>query len=494
MTPDGIVSNRARPDPGMDVARERTIKSTVSLCPTCLSKIDAEVVVRSGQVWLNKSCPTHGDFEVLLSSDATYYYETSAAFSETGGCCSTGSAPGASPVDISTPWANHSCTVLIEITERCNLSCPTCFAASSPAHTKMMSMETFRSRLDRLIAGGKHAADTIQLSGGEPTIHPHLIDMLDTLFSSGFLSVTINSNGIKLAQSEFVERLTECVRSHPNAELFVYLQFDGFDDQTHQRLRGRGDLLDLKRRALDNCIRSGISVHPVMTLTRDVNDHEVGDFISLAVDNPAIKHVVIQPAMYSGRYENPRLTDRLTLADTAKLIIEQFGRFEAKDFGPIPCSDPNCHSIAVALRHEGGLIPVSRYFPRFEDWGEDKTRDLIDHFSDSLDGPGGFAAALQWAMSDDNAASRLADVDDAEIDRLLDAMSVDGSVEQAGWDRMLTISIKPFMDALTFDQQRIDKCCVHVLDDEGNPISLCQFNAINRTQSVNGEQRVNNAA
>jgi len=488
-----VTLNQLGPNPGIPVVGDRRIKSTVSVCPECLRKIDAEVVARAGQVWLEKSCPSHGEFNALLSSSEAYYHETSARFPNTGSCCGVSPDPAASIAGGDTPWANHSCTILIEITERCNLSCPTCFAGSSPNHTKMMDMATFKSRVDGLLAGGKQASDTIQLSGGEPTIHPNLFEMVDHLYSSGFMSVTINSNGIKLAQAGFAERLAECKNAYPSAELFVYLQFDGFDDSTHEHLRGRSDLLPLKRRALEACVKNGIKVHPVMTLTRGINDHEVGRFVSIAIENPAIKHIVIQPAMYSGRYENARRIDRLTLADTAELIIAQLGIFETEDFGPIPCSDPNCHGIAVAVRSGDGLIPISRYFPRIENWNDEEARDLIDRFSNSLDGPAGMAAALQWALSDERAAACLNDVDDSEIERLLDAICEDSATGDVGWERMLTISIKPFMDAWTYDQDRIDKCCVHILDDQGTPVSLCEFNAINRPQLIRGEHHASNA-
>lgn len=446
------------------------IKTTGSICPACLEPVSAEVFRKNGQVWMRKTCAEHGEFSALLASDARHYYESSSMPAAGGSCCGTSGCGSAT--------SNHSCTVLIEICERCNLSCPTCFADSSPAHTRMMSLATFRARLDSLIAGGKQGADVIQLSGGEPTIHPELFEMLDILFEKGFLRVTINSNGIRLARPEFVERLAGLVGRNPDAKLYIYLQFDGFDDRTHESLRGRSDLLEIKRRAIANCIDAGLVIHPVMTLTRDINEHEVGSFVALAVEHPEIKHVVIQPAMYSGRYEQPRHIDRLTQADAAALIVDQFGVFEAEDFGPIPCADPNCHGIAVAVRTDGGLIPVSRYFPKHGRWDAPEARDLIAAFTDTINGPDAFAAAIRWVMG--GADGSLEKMDDATVDRLLDAFSTgDGSGKDV-WERLLTISIKPFMDAFTYDQDRIDRCCVHILDDSGNPVSLCEFNAVTR--------------
>ena len=463
----------------------RKIKTTTSICPRCLASIKAQVLERDNEVWMDKSCDQHGRFSALLSSDIQHYYESTGQQLSGKSCCgsSCGQPAGVSgSMADSQAWANHSCTILIEITERCNLTCPTCFAGSSPQHSHMMDLDEFTRQVDQLVAGGKSGSDMIQLSGGEPTIHPQFIEMVELLFDRGFKKVCINSNGIKLAQTAFTRKLAGCTRAFPDAELFVYLQFDGFRESTHQTLRGRTDLLETKRKALALCEANDISIHPVMTLTRGINDSEVGDFVQLAVDTPELKNVVIQPAMYSGRYDNPRLQKRLTLADTVKLICEQFGVFSPDDFMPIPCSDPNCFGMAVAFRTAGGLVPVSRYFPRYQDWGGDEARELIDTFTDTINGPGALREAIRWATKNGHIDDALEGLGDTQVNELLDAVIDAQSGGKDIWDKLLTISIKPFMDAYTYDQDRIDQCCVHILDKQGNPVSFCEFNAINRPQ------------
>ena len=467
----------------------RKIKNTRSICPLCLEPVDAQVFERKGEVWMDKACPSHGHFSALLSSDIRHYYEPATRPVQGSSCC--GSSCGLPATEISSgsdlaPWNTHSCTILIEITERCNLSCPTCFAGSSPQHSAMMSLGEFTQQVDQLVAGGKRGSDMIQLSGGEPTIHPDFFAMVELLFERGFYQVCVNSNGLKLARPAFTQRLADCMSSYPGSQIFVYLQFDGFEDSTHGALRGREDLLDSKRRAMANCQAHGINIHPVMTLTRGINDHEVGAFVQLAVENPYLKNVVIQPAMYSGRYDNPRRRDRITLADTVDLICDQFGVFSPRDFGPIPCSDPNCFGMAVAFRTRQGLLPVSRYFPRYESWGSAEARELIDTFSDTINGPQGISEAIRWATSDGQIDEVLHDLDEAGVDRLLDALIEVQASGHSLWDNVLTISIKPFMDAWTYDQDRVDQCCMHILDKEGNPVSFCEFNAIRRPRMADG--------
>jgi hypothetical protein len=432
---------------------------------------------------MDKTCKRHGQFTALLASDSRHYFAPASQPLQQKSCCSSSCglpASGAAGPAGQAAWTNHSCTVLIEITERCNLSCPTCFAGSSPQHSAMMDIDEFTRQVDCLVEGGKSGSDMIQLSGGEPTIHPQFFEMVEVLFDRGFKQVCINSNGIKLARTEFAQQLAGCMHRHPGGQVFVYLQFDGFESGTHETLRGRGDLLEIKRRALENCHNQDIRVHPVMTLTRNVNDHEVGDFLRLAVEQPALKNLVIQPAMYSGRYEQPRHQDRITLADTVAMICDQFGIFTAQDFVPIPCSDPNCFGMAVALRARGGLIPVSRYFPRYENWDSIEARQLIEDFTNTINGPQAISEAIHWLTSDQRIEEILKDLDDDEVDGLLDSLIQAQETGGNFWDQLLTISIKPFMDAWTYDQDRIDQCCVHILDQDGNPVSFCEFNAIKR--------------
>jgi len=477
--------------------RGREIKRTSSICPVCLEAVDARVFEREGEVWMDKHCSIHGRFSALLSADVRHYFESPVSLPASSlqavSCCGSGCGAPASDTSGATVmesagWSNHSCTILIEIIERCNLSCPTCFVGSSPQHSGLMSMQEFSRQVDQLVAGGKCGSDMIQLSGGEPTIHPRIFEMVDLLFERGFKQVCINSNGLKLARPAFTERLANSMVKSRDGRLAVYLQFDGFEDATHASLRGRKDLLDIKRRALENCQRSNITVHPVMTLTRGVNDHEAGSFVQLAVDNPGLKNVVIQPAMYSGRYDNPRRQDRITLADTVTMICDQFGVFSPQDFVPIPCSDPNCFGIAVAFRTRHGLLPVSRYFPRHDSWGSEESRALIEAFSDSINGPQGISEAIRWATAEGRIDQAMQDLDDAGVEALLDALIEIQAGKGDLWDRVLTISIKPFMDAWTYDQDRIDQCCVHILDADGNPVSFCEFNAINRPRLVSGHK------
>ena len=445
------------------------VKETISICPDCLAKIPAFVRKRGEQVFMEKTCEQHGDFAALLASDARHYYVADEEIEQVACCCGPSQHCG-------DQVANHSCNMLIEITQSCNLTCPTCYAGSSPQNKSFVSVEDFTAMLDKLLEQGKGNADLIQLSGGEPTIHPEFFTLVEIALEKGIKQVYINTNGIRLAQRKFAERLASY-----GSRVSVYLQFDGFREEVLLMLRGRGDLLKTKLNAADLCEEFGLNTVPVMTITRGINDDELGEFLEFALERPnSIRKVMIQPAMYSGRYDNPALMDRLTLGDVVRRICDQTGDvFCDDDFTPIPCSDPNCFSTAVALRGPEGLIPVSRYLPKYQNWADENNRDLIAAVADTFDESTSFNDLLTKVVD----SGALQDMEEATVDQLLDlleAMPSDANAEN--WDGMFAIGIKPFMDAYTYDQDRIDKCCVHIISADGTPVSFCEYNAINRPQ------------
>lgn len=447
------------------------VKQTSSLCPVCLSSLKADVYRRGGKVYMDKTCPTHGSYSALLASDEQHYYVADPNIEATACCCGPSQHCG-------DQVENHSCNMLFEITQSCNLTCPTCYAGSSPHNKTFMSVERFTQLLDGLLEKGKGDADLIQLSGGEPTIHPKFFDILEVALDRGIKQVFVNTNAIKLARRDFAQRLAGY-----GSKVSVYLQFDGFRSETYQQLRGREDLLGVKLAAADLCEELGINTVPTMTLTQGINDDEVGQFIDWASSRPhSVRKVMIQPAMYSGRYDNPRLIDRMTVADVVAAIETQTdGRFRGDDFTPIPCSDPNCFSLGVAVRSPDGLVPISRYLPRYQQWADPSNQAMIAAVSDTFDSAASFTDLLNNVV----ASGALEKMDDEALDTLLDmvenlAGQSQSSHDPTGWDGMFAIGIKPFMDAYSYDQDRIDKCCVHIISADGKPVSFCQYNAINR--------------
>ena len=436
------------------------LKTTTGVCAQCLVRVPAVVHERDDQVFLRTTCDTHGQAESLIASDAALYWNVSAD-SGSGACCGTGPSGNAA--------LGHSCTLIFEITERCNLTCPTCFTASSPHHTWTMSFAEFAEKLDRLRKGGRSDADIVQISGGEPTVHPELERIVAHCFEQGVKKVYLNTNGIRLASDSGLAPRLAAIDAGLD-RLQIYLQFDGFADSTYAQIRGARGLSPVKRKAVERLLEAGLFAVPVMAVTRGINLHEIGDVISFAkAHHPHMNAVMLQPAFYAGRYENDRSGGRLTMSELAHEVVRQTdGLFSIDDFTPIPCSHPSCFGMAVALVRGGRFIPVSRYFPRPETWNDPALAPLMSRVSDHL------PATMLEALGEDHT-----------LDLLLDLLGEnDDSASWSDYRDFFVVGIKPFMDAHTYDQDRVDRCCVHVVDRAGQPVSLCEYNVLRRPRGL----------
>ncbi len=435
----------------------QVIKRTTGVCPQCLTKVPATVFRLGDEVHLKKVCPEHGDDSALIAGDGAFYWSQGP---DGGGCGDGGCA-----------LTNHSCTLMFEITDHCNLTCPTCFAGSTPAHSWFMPLEVFEARLDKLLAAGKRDADIVQLSGGEPTLHPEIERMVALCFERGVSKVYINTNGIRVANDPaFCEFMSQYA-----GRLQLYLQFDGFRRTTFEQVRGAAGLGAIKAKAVANAVAAGVFVMPVMAVARDINLDEIGQVVRFCLEHhPNLNTLILQPAFYAGRYTNDQAARRMTTGDIVAAVEAQTnGLFAGADFGPIPCSDPNCFAMAVALKSGDRFVPVSRYFPRYDTWSDPGVAQRVATFADRL------PQNLMETLSED-----------ALVDQLLDLLSgVQDNAEGKGdaltdYRSWFIIGIKPFMDAHTYDQDRVDACCTHVVDRGGNPVSLCEYNTLRRPRGL----------
>jgi uncharacterized radical SAM superfamily Fe-S cluster-containing enzyme len=436
---------------------DRALKTTVSLCPECLSYVPAIVFERDGRVILARRCGAHGPSEALIESDARYYALSNKdrhgrRFAEDrvyyipeleGGCCGPGESCGTDQN------SNRTCTVLVEVTDACNLNCRVCYSES--AGERYLPFARFQEHVRTLIAQ-KGWLDSVQVTGGEAMMHPRFWEMIEWLHAEpGVHKIYVPTNGLLLAKR------SEQARFAPFADkVMVLLQFDAIDRAVSRTLR-RADPIALRRRIVEGLDELGVAMQLTMTLSIDVNDGEVGDVIEVALGRQNVKVVAMQPATWSGRYEldiDPMR--RLTLSDVAEAVQRQARlRMRSEDFVPIPCSHPNCGWITVFLRRFGLVHNVVRY---------------VD---------------MQKAM-DDVAYKTLLSTD--ELKRILG--TDDRSLVQriAGWigarvvrsTDMFSIAIKPFMDRYTYDQDRIASCCHHITDTRGRLRSFCEYNAIGR--------------
>ncbi|HEY4329151.1 MAG TPA: radical SAM protein, partial [Phycisphaerae bacterium] len=328
---------------------------TNSLCPHCLRKVEAKIVIQptSGgaqQVFMHKWCPVHKLIKVLISTDAAYFRQQRDFLK-----------PGQMPLKFNTPikygcpydcglcpdHEQHSCLTLVEITDHCNLQCPVCYSDSGPHRPTHRSFEQVEFMLDAVVRN-EGQPDVVQISGGEPTIHPDFWRILDLAKTKPIKHLMLNTNGIKIARdAAFAPRLAQYM---PGFE--VYLQFDSLQAASLQRLRGE-DLRDVRARALERLNEHNISTTLVVTLQRGVNDDQIGEIIDFALKQRCVRGITFQPVQVAGRLDSfdPE-KDRLTLAQVRQKILDQSPLFTPEDIIPVPCH-PDCLAMAYALKLDG---------------------------------------------------------------------------------------------------------------------------------------------
>jgi uncharacterized radical SAM superfamily Fe-S cluster-containing enzyme len=438
---------------------------TLSLCPECLRRVDAKIVFENGNVYMLKRCNEHGNSKVLIADDIEYYknmrhYNKP---SETPYTFNTKTDYGC-PYDcgLCPDHEQHSCLTVVEVTDRCNLTCPTCYAGSSPTYGRHRTLEEVKAMLDTIVKNEKEP-DVVQISGGEPTIHPQFWEIMDYAKSLPIRHLMLNTNGIKIAKDfAFAERLKTYA---PDFE--VYLQFDSFENAVLQELRG-ADLTDVRKQAIDNLNTLNLSTTLVVVLQKGLNDGEIGKIIEYALKQKCIRGVTFQPTQIAGRLDNfnPE-TDRMTLTEVRRKIMEQTDIFNGDDLLPVPCN-PDALVMGYALKLGDEVFPLTRYI---------NPNDLLDNSKNTI----------------------IYEQDEQLQGKMIELFSTGNSVEKAeenlksimcclpnidapelGYDNLFRIIIMQFIDAYNFDVRAIKKSCVHIVDKDNKIIPFETMNLFYR--------------
>ncbi|HNI07887.1 MAG TPA: radical SAM protein, partial [Thiobacillaceae bacterium] len=334
--------------------------TTASVCSHCLRRVEAKILIKEERVFLEKWCPEHGWERSLIADDADYYRL----------CREVYVKPPEMPERFNTvmrrgcPWdcglcpdhMQHSCVSVVEITETCNLRCPVCYADSGPDTGRHLGLAEIEAMLDTVVAN-EGEPDVVQISGGEPTLHPDFFAVLDAAKARPIRHLMVNTNGLRLASEPgFAERLAAY---QPGLE--VYLQFDSVHDATLKALRG-AELADTHRRALERLEAARLSTTLVMTVARGVNDDQIGEVIRHALQWKCVRGVTLQPIQDAGRVGAPvgGGHDRLTVSGLRRAVAEQSGLFSLEDVVPVPCN-PDTLAMAYALRRGEEITPLTRH-------------------------------------------------------------------------------------------------------------------------------------
>ena len=314
----------------------RLLPRTVeTLCPECAAVIVGRYFVEDDMVLIEKTCPEHGYYRDIINRDVRMYLKAAYwSFEELPGLTNpTSSGSGGCPTDCGLCGRHQSCSCLanIDLTNRCNLNCPICFAnANASGYVYEPDFDQVVALLQALRDMRPTPATAIQFTGGEPTVHPRFFDIIARAGRMGFSNIQIATNGLKMAEWDFARR-TRDAGLHT-----LYLQFDGIGPAVYRTTRNR-DLWEEKLQAVENCRRLDLKICLVPTIIKTINDDQVGPIFRFAVENvDVVSAISYQPVCFTGRIDaEKRLQQRYTLGDLARDIADASGAVVARDFYPL---------------------------------------------------------------------------------------------------------------------------------------------------------------
>jgi len=469
------------------------IKETKSLCPECLKVLDATIFEEDCKVYMKKECSTHGFFQDVYWSDYEQYLRAEKFRYDGEGLNNprTQTVKGC-PYDcgICPQHKSHTALAIIDVTNRCNLKCPVCFAnAAAAGYVYEPTKEEIRDMLENLRANNPVPATALQFSGGEPTIRNDFFELIRTAKELDFRHVEVNTNGLRLAQSvDYCKELKEAGAST------IYLQFDGLTPEVYKFIRGI-DLLDIKMKAIENCRKAGIhSLVLVVTLVKGVNDHQLGDIIRFAIQNfDVIRCVNVQPVSLCGRLpQAERDKMRITIPDFMQLVEEQTnGKIKVSDFYPVPTvvpvskavgalkdkryveftAHPHCGMATYILVENGEIVPITRY-------------GNVDKFVDAMKKVYGAASKGSKSKAKLRLIGALRHVKFGFLRKYVGRVLTEGSYEALGdlQKKSILLSAMHFMDPYNFDLERVQSCVIHYAVPDGRIIPFCTMNSIHRPE------------
>ena len=446
---------------------------TVSLCPKCSKRVDAKIILRNNSVFLLKNCSEHGEQINILEEDSDYYLRRE-DYDKPGTICKTQTKiKNGCPFDcgLCSDHEQHTCIGLIEITNACDLKCKFCYANSGEG--KFLEIEKIEKMMDFFMDSEFGGAEILQISGGEPTLHPKIIDIIKLARSKPIKYVLINTNGLRIANDEnFVKELSQFVGGFE-----IYLQFDSFDDKVYESLRGK-KLVKIKQKAVDNLTKYKIPVTLVSTIRKGINDHEIGKIVKFGLDTKYVRGINFQPLAYFGRIaDEEKIQDRITITGVINCIEKQLnGMIKKQDFIPLPC-DVDRVAITYLYRHKDEFIPLVRninfknYLPMIRNTFKFNPEDILKDITENIfSSPGACCAPLEFF-------GKLKPIIPANFFFKSKQEKVDYVTENT-----FRISISSFVDAYNFDMKSMKKECVHIITPDLKKIPFSAYNTIHRNR------------
>lgn len=452
---------------------------TKSLCRTCKQPVDAKIIFRDDAVWFDKFCPSHGHEDVRVASSVEWYLDALSFV-----------APNTPPKRISKEVVNgcpldcgacpqHQQKVylpVVPITSSCNLDCPICYTINKNDDAHNMSIDDMATILKHL-AEDHEELDIINFTGGEPTLHPQLLDFLQMCRDAGIRRLTISTNGLKLRDEAYVRKLAAL-------DARIVLSLDTFDPHTDKILLG-ANTVKAKLEALDLLEKYDVATTILPAVAAGLNDSEVGKLLDLVLSKPHIRSLELHTLTFTGQGgAGFTRSARITIPDLQKRIEESTnGRITPKDFVPSPLAHPLCYSICYVLTLDGGgfvpftrLTSRARLFELLEDSLYIEPREKLENvFRDVIDDMWADPDRIPESEAVLKTIKRLLK-DMFPGDRTLSILERQKIAEKT----VKAIYIHSHMDEENFDVARIMKCPVGVPQEDGGNIPTCSYNVLYR--------------
>ena len=473
---------------------------TRTVCPHCFAErkrradeqgtfVDGMLVSHSGSVWMRRFCPIHGETESLYEEDSEIWRARNGWATPTLSITpdrsdNFGGFPEGYVDGLPASHGQHTCILLLNVTENCNYACPACYASAlapgtAAARLEKPTLDQLLHTVDTMIAREQGRVSVLMLSGGEPTVRKDIEELMLRAMERNITRVMLNTNGRRIAKDDkFLKFLQEHGR-----RIEVYLQFDGFRSSTYEALRGE-DVSEEKCLALKRLNEAGVFTTLVTTACKYVNDNELGEILELGLNTPRCAGMAIQPMFGSGRTPVYDPMDRLTPTGVLRRLGSQTnGLVNADDFIPLPCSHKDCCDITYFLKgKDDKWVSLPKLIGRddLKKWihlvantiafenASDAIKELVK------------SGALQRVFSEQQKigafqlASDMIKMCDC-VPGLVDLLGAtwqklrgDKAMDQLA-ERTFRVTVKMFMDAHTFHEHRIRQCCVHVGSYEDDP-------------------------
>jgi uncharacterized radical SAM superfamily Fe-S cluster-containing enzyme len=453
------MGERVRPYMFYDVA--------ITICSVCFRKLEGKIVFENDSVFLLKRCPEHGGERVLIADDVDYYRRCREVFIKRPEMPQVYNTPvkWGCPYDcgLCTDHEQHSCLSLVEVTDSCNLRCPVCYASSGPERVQHRPLALIEKMFDAVVRNEGHP-DVVQISGGEPTLHPQFFEIIELAKARPIQHLMINTNGVRIAQDQdFVRRLAQ---AKPDIE--IYLQFDSFERDALLDLRG-ADLRSVRARALQRLNDYNLSTTLVVTLKKGLNDGEIGKIIDFALTQSCVRGVTLQPIQEAGRLEKfDPATDRLTLTEVRRKILEQTNVFRPEDVIPVPCH-PDSLAMAYALKIDGKVVPLTSLID--SEVLINGARNTIVYEQDT---------AIRDCLFKLFATNHSPESGATSLRDLLCCLPRVQAPDDLGYKNIFRVLIVQFLDAHAFDVRSVKKTCIHIVHPDGRLIPFDTYNLFYR--------------